>query len=203
MIELAWSKFAAFVWFAWVGSVTPGPNNALALATAANFGLRAVLPLSAGVALGISTMLLAVGAGADGLLRQIPGLAASLKLFGVLYLLWLGLQLIRSSGLSDARLTRAPRWYETAALQYANPKVWMLALGTISAYRGIAQPAWLEAITIALVFAACCVASNLIWGWAGASLRSWLAIGNRLRGFNLLLGGSLMATAAWLWLGPD
>jgi threonine/homoserine/homoserine lactone efflux protein len=202
MIELVWSKFAAFVWFAWVGSVTPGPNNALALATAANFGLRAVLPLTAGVALGIASILLAVGAGADNLLRSVPGLAMGLKVFGVLYLLWLGLQLVRSSGLSDARVARAPRWFETAALQYANPKVWMLALGTVSAYRGLAQPAWLEQIVIALVFASCCVASNLIWGWAGASLRSWLAIGDRLRGFNLLLGSSLMATAAWLWTSP-
>ena len=49
---------AAFAWFAWVGSVTPGPNCALALATGANFGARAIGPHMLGVTIGFSTMLL-------------------------------------------------------------------------------------------------------------------------------------------------
>ena len=46
MPEVDWFKLAAFGWFAWVRSVTLGPNYAIALSTAANFGVRAVVPHS-------------------------------------------------------------------------------------------------------------------------------------------------------------
>jgi threonine/homoserine/homoserine lactone efflux protein len=71
MPEVDWFKIAAFGWFAWVGSVTPGPNNAIALSMAANFGVRAVVPHSVGVAVGFSSMLVAAGLGAYGLLMMV------------------------------------------------------------------------------------------------------------------------------------
>ena len=198
MIEIHWVKLAAFAWFAWVGSVTPGPNNALALSTAVNFGVRAVVPLSAGVAIGFSTMLVAVGLGAYGLLLRYPAMAQGLRLFGVLYLCWLGWQLARATMIAERRVARPPRWFEIAALQYANPKAWLLAAGTVSAYQGLAQPVWLEQSIIALVFVVSCVLSNFLWAWVGTSMSSWLGGGLRLRVFNGAVGASLIATAAWL-----
>lgn len=201
MLDIHWLKLATFAWFAWVGSVTPGPNNALALSTAVNFGVRAVAPLSLGVAIGFSALLVAAGLGAYGLLLAYPALAFTLKLVGVSYLCWLGVQLARSSSIAERTIARAPRWYEAAALQYANPKAWMLAVATVSAYQGLARPPWLEQSIIALVFAACCVVSNFLWALLGTALRAWLEAGRRLRIFNALVGASLIATAGWLWLG--
>jgi len=109
MPEVDWFKLVAFVWFAGVGSVTPGPNNAIALSTAANFGARAVVPHSIGVAVGFSTMLVGAGLGTYGLLLESPALAQALKLFGVLYLCWLGVQLARSGTMSERAVARAPR----------------------------------------------------------------------------------------------
>lgn len=202
MFDIHWLKLAAFTWFAWIGSVTPGPNNALALSTAANFGVRAVVPLSLGVAIGFSTLLLAAAWGAYGLLLAYPALAGALRLFGVLYLCWLGVQLARSATIAERPIARPPRWYETAALQYTNPKAWMLAVGTVGAYQGLARPAWVEQSIIVLVFAVSCVVSNFIWAGLGTALRRWLQTGSRLRVFNVLVGTTLIATAAWLWLGP-
>lgn len=201
MFEIEWIKFATFVWFAWVGSVTPGPNNAVALSTAANFGLRAVVPHSLGVAVGFSTLLLAAGLGAWTAMQQFPSLDVVLRLFGVLYLCWLGVQLMRSSGIAERRVARPPRWYETAAFQYANPKAWILAAGTIGAYHGMADPAWLEQVLIVTTFVTSCALANLIWALVGTRLRAWLSQGARLRAFNLLVGASLIATAVWLWVG--
>ena len=79
----------------------------------------------------------------------------------------------------------------------------MLAVGTVGAYQGLAQPAWLEQSIITLVFAASCVASNFLWALLGTAMRSWLQTGVRLRAFNALIGASLLATAAWLWLGSE
>jgi len=54
----AW--FASAAGFALAMSATPGPNNALAAASAANFGLRRSLPQVLGVSIGFPVMLLLV-----------------------------------------------------------------------------------------------------------------------------------------------
>ncbi|MBC7156417.1 MAG: hypothetical protein H5U20_02755 [Rhodobacteraceae bacterium] len=55
--------FAALVAFAFVSSITPGPNNAMLMASGANFGLRRTLPHLSGVVLGFTAMVLVLGAG--------------------------------------------------------------------------------------------------------------------------------------------
>jgi threonine/homoserine/homoserine lactone efflux protein len=194
------SLLAAFAWFAWVGSVTPGPNCALALATAANFGARSVGPHMLGVAIGFSAMLLAALLGAHGLLAALPWLAGVLKWLGIAWLAWLGVQLARSRGFADGNSARPPRVHESTLLQFANPKGWMLMTATVGAYQDLARPTWLNAALIVAIFVACCTAALAIWAWLGASLRRWLADGRRLAWFNGLLGLSLLLTAGWLAL---
>ena len=72
---------AAFPWFAGVGSVTPGPNIALALAVPATHGQRAVRPHMAGVALGVMAMLALCAAGAGAALTAGPMAAVALVLW--------------------------------------------------------------------------------------------------------------------------
>ena len=191
---------AAFTWFAWVGSVTPGPNCALALSTAANFGPRSVGPHMLGVAIGFSAMLVAALAGAHGLLLAVPWLAAALKWFGIAWLAWMGVQLARSRSLSDRRSARPPRVPASRLLQLANPKAWLLMTATVGAYQGLARPGWLNGLLIVAIFVGCCMVALVLWAWAGAALRHWLADGRRLAWFNGLLGLSLVATAGWLAL---
>ena len=60
---------AAMAMFAFVTSVTPGPNNMMLLASGVNFGVKRTLPHWLGVSLGHWGMLLVVGAGLEGLLE--------------------------------------------------------------------------------------------------------------------------------------
>ena len=52
--------------FAIVTSVTPGPNNAMVLASGVHFGFRRTVPHMLGIALGYGFMLAIIGAGAAG-----------------------------------------------------------------------------------------------------------------------------------------
>lgn len=204
LLSAAWQVdlplLVAFTWFAWVGSVTPGPNCALALATAANFGARSIGPHMIGVAIGFSTMLAASLLGAHALFIAVPWLTAVLKWFGIGWLVWLGVQLARSRSLSERGSARPPRIHESTLLQFANPKGWMLMTATVGAYQDLARPTWLNAALIVTIFVACCMVALMLWAWLGASLRKWLADGQRLAWFNGLLGLSLVATAGWLAL---
>lgn len=187
--------------FAAVASFTPGPNNAIATATGANFGLRAVLPHVFGVPVGLASMLLAAAGGVAALLLASPALAAALKWAGIAYLLWLSWQLARpANGALPAAGSpfRLPLGFAQSALfQYLNPKAWLFALATSTAFITGEQPARSAAIVV-FVCALCTLASVLAWAWAGSALRRWLAQGARLRGFNVLMGTLLAATALWL-----
>lgn len=62
----------AFVLFAFVTSVTPGPNNMMLLASGVNFGLRRSVPHMLGVSLGFMLLVLAVGLGLGQLFQRWP-----------------------------------------------------------------------------------------------------------------------------------
>ena len=56
----------AFAAYAFVTSITPGPNNTMLFVSGVNFGFRASVPHLLGVNLGFSAMVLAVGIGIGG-----------------------------------------------------------------------------------------------------------------------------------------
>ncbi len=198
MLHVDIPLLVAFSWFAWVGSITPGPNTALALVTSANFGARTIGPHMLGVAIGFTAMLGLTLAGAHGLLAASPTASLVLRWLGIGYLVWLGLQIARSRGFSQGSAARPPRVHESVLLQFANGKAWMLIAGTVGAYQELATPSWVGSLLIVTIFVSCCMVALLIWAWLGSSLRHWLAVGNRLAWFNGFLGASLIATAAWI-----
>ncbi|MGH7323012.1 MAG: LysE family translocator [Candidatus Rokuibacteriota bacterium] len=190
-----------FVVFSMVGSFTPGPNTTIATATGANFGFRAVVPHIVGVPFGFSTLLVLGSLGVAGILLALPAAAGVIKWVGVLYMLYLGSLLLGSARWGDAHVVRPLTFWEAAMFQYVNPKAWMLAAATASAYvPGHSVPA--RTTLICAVWSGTCVLSLVAWAWLGAALREWLRVGNRQRGFNALMAFSLVATAIWMAATP-
>jgi threonine/homoserine/homoserine lactone efflux protein len=187
-----------FCWFAWVGAVTPGPNTLLALATAAQFGASSVRPHMLGVAVGTGGIMAASLAGMQSLLALMPSLALALKWLGVAWLVWMGISLMRVHEYGARSLARPPRAYESALLQIANGKGWMLITATAAAWRGIASPTWLDALLLTLIHVASCALALAVWAWLGQSIAVWLASARRVLLFNGLMGLSLIATAIWM-----
>jgi threonine/homoserine/homoserine lactone efflux protein len=192
----------AFVVFSLVGSFTPGPNNTIATATAANFGFRAALPHIFGVPFGLSTMLALGSLGAMGLLFSLPTAAGAVKWAGIAYLVYLGWLLMRAARTTPDRASATPAarpltFLESALFQYANPKAWMLAAATVGTYMSGRDVA-MRAALICMVFSATCIASLAVWAWMGAALRAWLRTGRRRWWFNAAMGLSLAATALWM-----
>jgi threonine/homoserine/homoserine lactone efflux protein len=75
----------AFITFAFVMSVTPGPNNMMLLASGVNFGLRRSLPHLLGISLGLMLMVCAMGFGLGQLLKLYPPLFNILRYVGGAY----------------------------------------------------------------------------------------------------------------------
>ena len=79
----------ALMGFAFVSSITPGPNNMMLMASGANFGVRRTVPHMMGVGLGHSFMIVVLGAGLVQVFETYPLTLTVMKWVSVGYLLYL------------------------------------------------------------------------------------------------------------------
>jgi threonine/homoserine/homoserine lactone efflux protein len=191
-------QLIALTLFALAGSFTPGPNNTIATATGANFGLRAALPHVFGVPLGFASMLALGSLGVAAAIVAQPALAQAIQWAGIAYLLLIAWRIgtARSAG-DGLRRAKPMTLWQSAAFQYANPKAWMLAAAAAGTYMADAQSPT-RTLVICAVFGVTACASLIVWAWVGSALRSWLAVGARLPWFNRTMGALLAATAVWM-----
>jgi threonine/homoserine/homoserine lactone efflux protein len=187
--------FAALLAFAFVTSVTPGPNNMMLLASGVNFGFRRTVPHMLGISLGHAVMVFLVGLGVAGAFRAWPPALTVLKVLSVAYMLWLAWK-IATSGAPGERAAKARpmTFLQAAAFQWVNPKAWAMALGAVANYLPVPSLAGL--LTVAAVFAAVNLPSVSVWAAAGQRLRRWLDAPARLRAFNWTMAGLLVLS---LW----
>lgn len=192
------TQFAALLTLMALGAFTPGPNTTIATVTGANFGLRATLPHCVGVSIGFASVVALCAVGVGTLLLTSPVLSTLLHAAGVAYLLWLASKIARSTSLAEKEVLRPMSVWQSAMLQYANIKAWMLALAVAASYMAGAPSPGQRVALVCLVFAAFGFVSNGVYGALGASLRRWLARGRRVVWFNRLMGLTLGLTALWI-----
>ncbi|MBP0639362.1 LysE family translocator [Cupriavidus sp. AcVe19-6a] len=195
------AQFLALLTLLTVGLFTPGPNTTIAAVTGANFGLRATLPHCVGVAFGFASILALCAVGVGALILGQPALASVVHLAGVAYLLWLAWKIARSTALAEKQVLRPLNVWQSAALQYANIKAWMLALAVAASYTAGAPAPLPRMLLVCTVFALLGFVSNGVYGVLGAALRQWLREGGRVRWFNRAMGAALALTALWIAVG--
>ncbi len=188
---------AALVVYAFVTSITPGPNNFMLLASGVNFGFVRTIPHMLGIGAGFLSLLLGVGLGLGAVLTAVPALHVVLKVAGGAYLLYLAwrIAMSRSLGKEGANSGRPMTFVEAAAFQWINPKAWVMAITAMAVYTNPERP-FLSVMLIALAFAAVNVPSVSTWAGFGTALRGFLADPVRLKWFNVSMGILLAAT---LW----
>ncbi len=176
----------AFIAFAFVTSVTPGPNNMMLLASGVNFGLRRSVPHMLGISLGFMVLVMAVGLGLGQLFEQQPLLYSVLRYLGAAYLLYLAWKIARSGApqTPDVAPPKPFSFLQAAAFQWVNPKAWVMAIGAITTYTPH-EHFTVNVLLIAALFALVNCPSVGLWTVAGSLLRTWLRDPRILRAFNL------------------
>jgi threonine/homoserine/homoserine lactone efflux protein len=189
--------FLALLVYAFVTSVTPGPNNLMLLASGVNFGFVRTIPHMLGIGGGFLSLLLGVGFGLGALLTAFPSLHLALKVAGGVYLLYLAWRIAMSRSIGSGREGegRPMSFLEAAAFQWVNPKAWVMAVSAMAVYTNPASP-FLSVLIIAAAFAAVNLPSVSVWAGFGTALRGFLADPERLKWFNICMGLLLVAS---LW----
>ena len=192
---MSFDTFIALVVYAFVTSVTPGPNNFMLLASGVNFGFARSIPHMVGISVGFLILALAVGLGLGAALTAFPALHTALKIAGGAYLLYLAWKIAtsRSMGSGGEQKARPMTLLEAAAFQWVNPKAWVMAVGIIATYTP--QAGFFANLVIATLV---CGLVNLpsigIWVTFGTALRRVLHKPWAIRAFNITMALLLVAS---------
>jgi threonine/homoserine/homoserine lactone efflux protein len=190
---MSFDVFLALVGFAFVSSVTPGPNNMMLLASGVNFGVRRTVPHMLGISVGHSLMVFLVGLGVAGVFKAWPPALTALKVASVAYMLWLAWKIANSAAPGEGGARSQPMTFlQAAAFQWVNPKAWAMALGAVAAY--VTVPSVTSYALVAGAFAMVNLPSITLWAVLGQSLRRWLEVPSRLRVFNWTMAVLLIAS---------
>ena len=189
------SLLIAFFIFATVMYFTPGPNNIMVLSSGLTYGFRPTLPHIAGITTGCAFMVGAVGLGFGTIFVAYPVLQTILKYAGAAYLIYLAAAIAISEPVTPGQDNgRGPMTFWGAVLfQWVNVKGWVMVIGTITAYAGIASFPWNIVIQVTLCLLLGVVAPS-IWTLSGSSLRSLMTSRRAVRAFNVAMAALLLAS---------
>ncbi|WP_421091141.1 LysE family translocator [Pseudochrobactrum sp. MP213Fo] len=198
--------FMTLVMFAFVTSITPGPNNLMLLASGVNFGFRRTIPHMMGIGTGFFLLLLGVGYGLGALLEAAPVLYLALKFAGGAYMLYLAYKIATATSVGQANNTtsvgkadntsaRPMSFMQAVLFQWVNPKAWVMAVTAMASYTSHEAYTW-SVLVIGVVFALINLPSVSSWAAFGSLLRQWLENPVYLKWFNLTMA-LLLVLSLW------
>jgi len=171
----------ALITFYFVMYVTPGPNNAMILASGLKFGFLKTIPHMTGITIGHISQLVLVCFGLGKIFQMFPEIQQILKILCSLYLLYLGYKIIGSFSKIKKNKSRPLKFYEAALFQIVNPKAWTISSMAASGFLPKDGNLTLSIFYLALVALIICPLSISPWAGFGSAIRN-LVKNNKLKG---------------------
>ncbi len=176
-----------FALLAVVVVVTPGPTVLLALSNGSRFGIGSAIFGIMGAALSDGVLIAAAGLGLGAVLSTSAVLFNVVKWAGVAYLVWLGVQMLRSSGEmgalpgqpneqgSGASTRRLTLFRKSFLVAVTNPKGYLFFTAFLPQFLNPSEPLLMQYARLALVFIAVDVAVMAIYAGLGAKAVQFLS----------------------------
>jgi len=201
-IEL-WLAFAAA---SAVLLIIPGPTVLTVISYSIAQGRRATVPVVAGVALGDSTALVVSLVGLGALLAASAAVFTVIKLVGGLYLLYLGIRMLRMGIASTSPTTRAVPdsrrrlFLNTYLVTAFNPKSIMFFVAFLPQFVNYAADVTPQLWLLAVTFVSMAATNASLYSVFAASAHRLLESPRAQRSLNLLGGSILSAAGVWALL---
>jgi threonine/homoserine/homoserine lactone efflux protein len=190
---MTYQYITALTMFAFVSSITPGPNNLMLMASGANFGFMRSLPHMLGISIGFCFMVVLVGIGLIKIFDLYPISYTIMKVVSVGYMLFLAYKIANSAPPKDTKKTGKPfTFLQAAAFQWVNPKAWVMALGAITLFASSQE--FSAIVVVAVAFGLVNFPAITLWTILGQQMRRWLNSSTKLRAFNYTMAGLLIAS---------
>jgi len=196
---MGFDAMTAFLVFAAVAAITPGPSNLMVLAAGARGGLLGGLPCLGGVVVGMALLIGLAALGLGALITALPVALDLLRWGGAALLLWLAWQIAHAPPLQAGRHAAPVGFWKALAFQWINPKSWIVAASAAATYGAAAGDApLLRAGWLSALFAAAAAPSCWLWLAVGSALQRALTDARRARAFNATMGLLLAASVVFV-----
>ena len=162
----------ALISFYFVMYVTPGPNNAMVLASGLKFGFIKTIPHMTGITIGHVLQLVLVCLGLGKIFQIFPHLQNILKILCALYLLYLGYKIIGSFSKIKEDDSRPLKFHEASLFQLINPKAWTISSMAASGFLPKDGDLFFSIFLIGVVALIICPLSISPWAAFGSAIRN-------------------------------
>ena len=162
----------ALISFYFVMYVTPGPNNAMVLASGLKFGFLKSIPHMTGITIGHVTQLILVCLGLGKIFQIFPELQNILKILCAIYLIYLGYKIIGSFSKIKDDDSWPLKFYEAALFQIVNPKAWTISSMAASGFLPKDGNLILSILFISCIALIICPISISPWAAFGSGIKN-------------------------------
>jgi threonine/homoserine/homoserine lactone efflux protein len=193
-------RLLSFAAVSFVLIVIPGPSVLFVVGRALAHGRRTAIATVVGNAVGVYAVAACVAFGVGTIVQRSATVFTIVKLAGAFYLIWLGINAIRSrhSMSTVFERTEAPRsdWrtiWEGFVVGVANPKVFILFAAVLPQFVDRSSGHLpIQMLVLSLVSFVIALVSDSAWGLAASGVRSWFARSPRRLGMVGGAGGAAM-----------
>ena len=174
------SNLTGFLLIALVVIVIPGPSVVYTIGRALVLGRRAAVLSVFGNAIGVGFQIVAVALGLGALIAQSAELFFFVKIFGALFLIYLGLSAIvkRKAVLDTTVIENPPRTrrilLESMVVGITNAKTIVFFLAAFPQFISPGESPVTQMLFMGLLFSIIGVASDSVWAIAAGTARDWL-----------------------------
>lgn len=195
------AAIAGLMMFSFSAAFTPGPNNVMLTSSGATFGFRRSLPHILGIATGFAGLAIAGGFGLAGLMKAVPQLHLGLKLFGIVFLLYLAWKIGTAGRATTSGSSRPLGFLQAAAFQWINPKGVTLLASAIVAYSTGPDNIVADLTVMVPIFLVATLSSACTWCLFGTMIGRRLTKDSSLRRFNMAMAILLLASLVPIFMG--
>lgn len=190
----------AFVVTATVVLMIPGPTILLVVTQSLSHGRRATFPLVAGVGAGTLLSILMSLLGLSAILAVSVVLFTALKLAGALYLVWLGIGMLRAKRLIGDIPVSAPAskhlFSRVLAVTAFNPKGIVFNSAFMPQFVSPEGDAFIQLAILAITFLVLAMLNALAYSLLASNIAGWFSRSNRQRWLSVSGGLALIGAGA-------
>ncbi len=190
-------------------SVTPGMCMTLALTMGMTIGVRKTFYMMYGELFGVAIVSVAAVSGVAAIMLKFPLLFLALKYIGGLYLIYLGIQMLRSKGkmslnLEDTRqfeISPKKLMIQGFVTAIANPKGWAFMISLLPPFISSSKPFIPQITILVMIIMTTEFTCLVLYSNGGRTLSRFLEKSGNVQLLNHISGFLMMAVGIWLGLG--
>jgi threonine/homoserine/homoserine lactone efflux protein len=193
-------SFAGYLIFAFVSSITPGPNNYILFSYGKNFGFRDSGKLMLGIFSGFFVMLMVSGYGVGELITANQSIGLVLKVISSVWLFYLAILMGKPSSEITPDTKSRIGFNQAFLFQFVNPKAWIMAITGASAFLPELNNLHLSVFLFAISFGVIGIPCMLSWIKFGELISTLLKSekANRIIGYILFVLMILSIVMVWV-----